>query len=831
MNSKVSLVLFCLFIGLLLSSFGQEFPYVLEGERLLQKRQNAGGVPIQKEKGPFSKTILNKLEGSFWEYEAFRFSPSKLRSILDPSIDSLEVVLNLGEGKRWPIVLVPNELRSKELLLKASESLPTTYKGYLNLPNGGEVRMSVTPDKLTGFVTLNGEKIFVENLSNLDLDVPKDILISYKESDALDSAYSCAVRQAEGYEKNIQPQLNSRASCPEAYELEIATIATFERYLAQGATINGVNDHILSLLNLVEVNYAPFNILFKVVEQQVITCEDCEPWDDTDDIQELLSEFTLWAPGGFLENHDIGICFFRGQGFGTVGYAWIGSVCTNARYSVVDQLGSTTGNRVLIAHEIGHNFGSNHDPSGSPYIMAPSVNSATGFSPTSIGKFNSHIASRTCLACVSSNETCVPPTVSASLNQASCENTEGSLTFSFADIEGTNTLEFSIDGGQNYPYTSVDDQDSLIVDNLSPGTYSLNIRIMGTNCTTSLGEVTLLRLPSPAPTFSVVNPSCVDADGKLTLFFGDSPDQSGLEFSLDGGSTYPFASPDNAGSYEIPSLNAGQYDVWVRWEGETCPTRLDSLVLDKVSSFSSCDDQDPLTINDTYDSNCLCQGVPNFAQFQVNILLEGFYDSTSNQMSTQLQQKGILPSLQPFGVAPFYYQGTESVEAFSDSIVDWMLLEVRDPVDVNTIRASQAVLLSQSGMLLDVDGSPFLKFPSLPSGDYFLGIYHLGHLGVISSSTLPGNSQSPFYDFSSSSEQARGSNQLKSLGLFFGLFAGDFDGNGILNNLDYNTWRQNPSAINQYLPSDADGNGLINNLDFNLWKANGSKVGDAAVQK
>ena len=48
---------------------------------------------------------------------------------------------------------------------------------------------------------------------------------------------------------------------------------------------------------------------------------------------------------------------------------------------------------------------------------------------------------------------------------------------------------------------------------------------------------------------------------------------------------------------------------------------------------------------------------------------------------------------------------------------------------------------------------------------------------------------------------------------------------------DYNIWRQNPAAINQYLPSDADGNGVINNIDFNLWKANGSKIGDISIQK
>jgi len=37
-------------------------------------------------------------------------------------------------------------------------------------------------------------------------------------------------------------------------------------------------------------------------------------------------------------------------------------------------------------------------------------------------------------------------------------------------------------------------------------------------------------------------------------------------------------------------------------------------------------------------------------------------------------------------------------------------------------------------------------------------------------------------------------------------------------------WKTNSSAINVYLPADADGNGIINNQDYNLWKANRSKV-------
>ena len=821
-----------------LSLLSQQVPTVFEGSQLLKIEKRDGISRAPNHRDFLTRRTERDLKDHFRDFTVYKFSPEKFQSFLASRGDTQRVVLNLG-GEQWPMRLIANDLRKKSLRVVTrsrgaltASSPNIAYKGRVDLPGGGPVRISLGANGLMGFATLNGEKTFFESLQAFSSENPKDAIIAYKESALMDTAFSCAVTQASAYADHVRDQVESRAVCPNYYELEIATIATFERYLAQGGTVNGVNDHIIGLLNLVEANYEPFKVKFQITEQQVIDCDDCEPWGETDNIQELLSSFSSWAPGGFNASHDVGICFFRGAGSGTVGYAWIRAVCnSNFRYSVVDQLFSTTGNRVLIAHELGHNFGSNHDQSGSPYIMAPSVNSGTEFSAQSTTAMINHIESRTCLECIDSTDPCVPPVASFNTEQAACEEEVGKITFTFVDQSGDKNFEFSLDGGSTYPYSAPDNARTLEVPNITPGTYSLRIREVGTTCMSDLGNTTISRLPSPTASFTTVAPSCGNTDGSMTFFFDDVDNRTQMEFSLDGGDTFPYSVADDADSLRIEDLGMGTYRLWVRWGDDSCPTGLDTLQLDEVSTLAVCDDQDPNTIDDRFDENCVCKGRANQAEIRVSALFEGFYSPAGDSMTTQLSELNLIPLVQPYNANPFVYEGGESIATVPNNLVDWVLLELRDSLDINQVLARQAAWISSRGELFSIAGTPILTFDGIPAGHYFLALYHQGHLGVISTNPIPFDSSAPVYDFTASEDRARGREQLKLIGNRYCLFAGDFDGNGILNNLDFNRWRQNPSAINQYLPIDADGNGIINNLDFNLWSANGSKLGDAAVQK
>lgn len=209
----------------------------------------------------------------------------------------------------------------------------------------------------------------------------------------------------------------------------------------------------------------------------------------------------------------------------------------------------------------------------------------------------------------------------------------------------------------------------------------------------------------------------------------------------------------------------------------------------------------------------------------VKVLLEGFITSGAN-MRTDLLNDNLIPIVHPFGVAPFNVSQIAFVGSFPANTVDWVLLEVRSSSNRNLVLERKPILLRNDGMLMETTGSTNLNFST--SGSHYIAVYHKSHMGVISNATV--NLSSVSYDFTTSVNQAFGTAQQKSVSGSAAMFAGDYDNNGLINNLDFNMWSSASALINQYLHWDADGNSIINVQDFNLWDNNKSKVGVSEIR-
>ena len=198
----------------------------------------------------------------------------------------------------------------------------------------------------------------------------------------------------------------------------------------------------------------------------------------------------------------------------------------------------------------------------------------------------------------------------------------------------------------------------------------------------------------------------------------------------------------------------------------------------------------------------------------VQVILQGPYDSDIKEMTTHLNDNGSLPYFQPYDQAPWNYSGGEYVTAIPDSVVDWVLIELRDSQNPATLVQRKACFLSKSGRVLDEDFSKDITF-SVASGNYYLVIDHRNHLPVMSGNAIA-IPYSQAYDFTevTTTQPYLHENPLPTVielentgeGVY-GMIAGDTNADGVLkylglnddrgNVLSYIQNKTNSSSINQ----------------------------------
>ena len=163
-----------------------------------------------------------------------------------------------------------------------------------------------------------------------------------------------------------------------------------------------------------------------------------------------------------------------------------------------------------------------------------------------------------------------------------CGITPGKLTFHYPETDAGSILQFSIDGGSTYPYSTPVNSTVLETGDLNSGVHEVWMRRSNGSMPTDLGSYTVFDV-QPDAIIRSKKSSCGMEDGELTLVVGDNPYVGPLQFSIDGGKSYPLSSEEGTWSYQIPNLPAGAYPVWARWEDELCPTELGTATIEEVA--------------------------------------------------------------------------------------------------------------------------------------------------------------------------------------------------------------------------------------------------------
>jgi hypothetical protein len=193
------------------------------------------------------------------------------------------------------------------------------------------------------------------------------------------------------------------------------------------------------------------------------------------------------------------------------------------------------------------------------------------------------------------------------------------------------------------------------------------------------------------------------------------------------------------------------------------------------------------------------------------IFLQGPY--TSSAMSDALRSAGSIPT-----TSPYMDVLTSNASVFAvtgnNAIVDWVWIEIRDADGITVITSSSA-LLQADGDVVDVDGVSPITI-DVPSANYYIMISHRNHLGVLTASTVSLAGGTTRVDLTGDSALVTGSaNGIANMGDgSFALYAGDFDGDGQVQNSDKNAV-ESLRGISGYSNADIDMDNQVQNTDIN----------------
>ena len=207
--------------------------------------------------------------------------------------------------------------------------------------------------------------------------------------------------------------------------------------------------------------------------------------------------------------------------------------------------------------------------------------------------------------------------------------------------------------------------------------------------------------------------------------------------------------------------------------------------------------------------------------------LEGPYRWGS--MATDLRKQGLIPKTPP-DVYPHNVDPQRRLVVFDslpENTVDWVMLEF-DNVESTDIKFYKHCLLLSDGTIVDSNGN-HIKIPE--RGKYKVIIRHRNHLAVMTKDTIevyPGIEEQ-LIDFTNIATVTNNFgpslkmiDQRQDNSFVFGLYAGDVNGDGIINDLDltndlsdYNLTWDNRNFIG-YSIFDLTLSGIIHTRDLNI---------------
>jgi hypothetical protein len=241
---------------------------------------------------------------------------------------------------------------------------------------------------------------------------------------------------------------------------------------------------------------------------------------------------------------------------------------------------------------------------------------------------------------------------------------------------------------------------------------------------------------------------------------------------------------------------------------------------------------------------CARQSSPSYfkppvagVRLAVKVFLQGPYNSSTGLMDNHYGAYNQLPTAQPYTALGFSHAGTETTtnavlaNTFgANSVVDWILLELRNPNNPAVILHSRAALLQRDGDVVDMDGSSAVSFSNATDGNYLIAVRHRNHLGFRTAAAHNLSSAVVVLNFTNKSVALFGITPVTNnwwTATVFTMNGGDANHDGSIDASDTASWETFNGIFAQYQRiEDYNLDGSVDAADSAVWEINNGKYAE-----
>ncbi len=363
----------------------------------------------------------------------------------------------LFEGEILTLDLAPHDIRTDGyhvLVQQADGTMAVaeppeskTMRGIVREWDDAKAAVSIIDGQLVGTILLgDGSTVVIEPLSDRMPDAEVDEHVVYRGESIIPRGGTCEVDDSffVGAQGGITAGVGD---CGGLCVAEFAADADYEYFLSRGSSVANVEAQIEAIIDQVNLQYENAVGIRHVITGIVVRTEEPDPYT-TNNANTLLDQMTSeWQSNNFFP-HDLAQ-LFSGKNFqgSTIGLAWLGSVCTSLKYSIVEvtccpSFGCKTD---LTAHECGHNWSAVHQSCNC--TMNPSIVCANIFIQNTI---NAIVAYRNSIFCLDSAPDQDPPGFFTLINPVGTIDTVLNPVFQWNAASGADGYTLVVDDDPDF---------------------------------------------------------------------------------------------------------------------------------------------------------------------------------------------------------------------------------------------------------------------------------------------------------------------------------------------------------------------------------------------